>query len=115
MPLSCLTLKLFLITDSGIESSTAVTFEDHHRGTRDGHSGDDDDESPPSLDTAIQRLAETIKEFDVHSGGSYVNGNGKLHLTQETNIDENIPKEKLTTNGNVHGAGKDNITCKISK
>ena len=43
---------------------------------RDGPSPDDDDESPPSLDTAIQRLAATIKEFDVHSGVSNGNGHG---------------------------------------
>ena len=97
------------ISDSGIESSTAVAFEEHHRRAMDSRSYDDDDESPPSLDTAIQRLAETIKEFDVHSGNGVVNGNGKMDLTDETLDDETISKsqKEVAKNGNGNGAGKE--------
>ena len=48
-------------SDSGVESSPAILDRRCFR-----HLEQDEDE-PPSLDTAIQRLAETIKEFDHHS------------------------------------------------
>ena len=108
------TPKIFWFADSGIESSTTAAFEDHLHGHRGIHSCDDDDESPPSLDTAIQRLAETIKEFDVHSGvsngngngNSVSNGNGKTHLIHDFKTEEIILKEKTLTNGNHRANGK---------
>ena len=72
---------------------------------RDGPSPDDDDESPPSLDTAIQRLAETIKEFDVHSGVS--NGNGHETMVCNGNGHADATKRNgvygASSNGNVIG------------
>ena len=101
------TPKIFWFADSGIESSTTAAFEDHLHGHRGAHSCDDDDESPPSLDTAIQRLAETIKEFDVHSGVSNGNGhNGNGHVSHDFKTEEYVPKEKPLTNGNSRAPAK---------
>ena len=109
------TPKIFWFADSGIESSTTAAFEDHLHGNRGVHSCDDDDESPPSLDTAIQRLAETIKEFDVHSGVSNGNGHDKNHVTHDFKAEEFFPKEKTLTNGNNRVSGKNGNSKMLGK
>ena len=54
-----------VFADSGIESCPAM-FDRHHR-MKGAVAVSDEDEAPPSFDTVIQRLAETIKEIDHHN------------------------------------------------
>ena len=75
---------------------------------RDGPSPDDDDESPPSLDTAIQRLAETIKEFDVHSGVSNGNGHGTMVCNGNGHADATKRNGVFGASSNGNGIGRIN-------
>ena len=75
---------------------------------RDGPSPDDDDESPPSLDTAIQRLAETIKEFDVHSGVSNGNGHGTMVCNGNGHADATKRNGVYGASSNGNGIGRIN-------
>lgn len=65
-----ISILFFFISDSGVESST--TFVGHDCATSDGEYLPNEDtisiSTPqPTLEDAMQRLAETIKEFDSHA------------------------------------------------
>ena len=60
-------MNMFKITDSGVESSTAFATDETRAPTATGVTTDEDPEGSPTLEVAMQRLADTIKEFDSHS------------------------------------------------
>ena len=100
----------WFLSDSGVESSaTNIGFEGAISDNEQPPPNIEDESSPapapPSLEDAMQRLAETIKEFDSHAVTNQeqdkiqndtceANGNGQNANQENGEKDDNIPPKK---------------------